>query len=358
MHHKIKYQNPDQLPLQHMRVFDAPLYEKSLLDTWLNVHPGTIFNDLDGHSVMVIKPGIPNQNEGPDIREAVIFTRGKFLAGDIECHIRSRDWFYHGHPTDPNYHNIILHITAIPDNADGELGGRQIHLYPQRTTNSCDLHQANVSQFIEKSIVQFGLDRRSGQMNRYKTSDWKKCVLTDIFRLMGKGGNEGNFIQLLGLFQQGFKPDDPTLQRIRWHHRGIRPGGWPEKRIIIAHHLFGVVSNFTERPNQIISTLKPLMSKNLYVELVGNVLNPLAALACLERGEYESYKWFNQEWLNLKLGYSYGRFEKQFNNVLTPSQLKSFSILQGLLELENGFCKAYHCSVCPLKKKYGHFDPS
>ncbi len=353
---KRKYRNPDQIPLQGGEVFDAPIYEKAILDTWLRVKPGTIFNDIHGSPIMVINPGIINHNEGPDIYQAVIFADGKFITGNIECHVRARDWYYHGHEGDPKYQNIILHITGIPDQADDQLNRRLIHLSPQGAALSCDLHRSNARLSKEKSIVEFGLDRWFRRVQQYQSHHWKEYALKDSFRLLGKGGNEANFLRVLDLFQQGLAPNDAAWPVIQWRHRGIRPGGWPEKRILVAQHMFKLINAFSGPPVHIPSRMKLQVSQNLYVELTGNIFNPLAAAACLQQGGYESYQRLKLDWLNLKLGYSYKRFERQFSSVLTASQLKSFPILQGLLELEQLFCKAQHCIVCPLKKSYGHLD--
>ncbi|MBC8346334.1 MAG: DUF2851 family protein [Candidatus Marinimicrobia bacterium] len=353
MQPNIFYQKPVRIPVQPLQISDAPILEKELLRTWLNVKPGTIINDLKGNSIMVIQTGYPNPNEGPDIRKAVLFKDGKFVTGDIECHIRSRDWFYHGHDKDPNYRNIILHITAIPDKMDSEWKGLLIHLRPKEPTKSCQLRKHNVNQSFADTLIALGLDRRSRQVKRYQSHNWKALVLQDIFRLLGKGGNEDNFLQLLKYYQNGFVENHSIMQSIKWHHRGIRPNGWPEKRLSIASQLFKMVHSFKMHPQQIPIIPEFNNHKNLYIELVGNVLNPLSAAACLLRKEYDTYQVLKQDWLCLKLGYSYGKFEKQFSYILSKRQLKIFSILQGLFELENNFCKGYHCHVCPLKKRNG-----
>ena len=48
------------------------------------------------------------------------------LAGNIELHVRSSDWIFHRHSTDPNYENIILHAVYIHDVEIAELNERKI----------------------------------------------------------------------------------------------------------------------------------------------------------------------------------------------------------------------------------------
>jgi hypothetical protein len=63
-----------------------------------------------GKQLSVIKPGDLNRDSGPDFFNARINLNGLTLAGNIELHINSSDWIKHGHESDPNYDNIILHV--------------------------------------------------------------------------------------------------------------------------------------------------------------------------------------------------------------------------------------------------------
>jgi hypothetical protein len=342
------------MPWQSGYVSESPIYEKSLVDAWIKVRKGTIFNDINRQPIMIINPGIVNKNEGPDIHDAIIFTEGKLISGKIEVHIRARDWFYHGHESDPKYNNIILHITAFPDKADRKLNNRLIYFNPKGKDLQCDLKMPNAGPSLEKSLIEFGLKRWSQKVHRYQSRNWKNRVLQDSFKLFGKGGNENNFLHLLELFQRGKTPDSPELINIQWHHRGIRPNAWPENRISNVYNLFQYINILITPPAEVLLKLKSMVNLNLYVELTGNIFNPLAASTCLNQRDFNSYKKLKEEWLNLKLGYSYGRFQKQFSGVLSTSQLKTFSILQGLIVLEESFCNDKHCIICPVKRSYGN----
>ncbi|MEP6748730.1 MAG: DUF2851 family protein [Bacteroidota bacterium] len=70
-------------------------------------------NDLsvsDGAALQIIHPGKYNTNQGPDFLEATIKIDGTILVGNIELHINAADWNKHGHHTDANYKNVILHV--------------------------------------------------------------------------------------------------------------------------------------------------------------------------------------------------------------------------------------------------------
>jgi hypothetical protein len=64
-----------------------------------------------GQPVRVVFPGWWNQQAGPDFRHATVQIGDEpEQTGDVEVHLRSEDWFYHGHQYDPDYNNVILHV--------------------------------------------------------------------------------------------------------------------------------------------------------------------------------------------------------------------------------------------------------
>lgn len=64
----------------------------------------------EGEPVEIIHAGHYNKNSGPDFFNARIRLGGIVLAGNLEIHIRSDDWYDHGHQHDPAYENVILHV--------------------------------------------------------------------------------------------------------------------------------------------------------------------------------------------------------------------------------------------------------
>ena len=65
--------------------------------------------------VNVIYPGRTNGDNGPDFRDAVIAHKSHLMKGDVEVHIKSSDWYSHGHNTDAEYNNVILHVVMWHD---------------------------------------------------------------------------------------------------------------------------------------------------------------------------------------------------------------------------------------------------
>ncbi len=75
----------------------------------------------------VVYPGRAGQSAGPDFRNALIEVEGLGLVqGDVEIHLRQRDWESHGHRTDPNYNEVGLHAALEVDSSVTTLqSGRQ-----------------------------------------------------------------------------------------------------------------------------------------------------------------------------------------------------------------------------------------
>ena len=63
-----------------------------------------------GEQLSIIKPGLPNKNQGPDFLDAHIRIDDVQLVGNIEIHNLSSDWQRHRHSVDAQYGNVILHV--------------------------------------------------------------------------------------------------------------------------------------------------------------------------------------------------------------------------------------------------------
>jgi hypothetical protein len=71
---------------------------------------------LDGRRLKLIYPGRANGDVGPDFRNAVIaINESQIVKGDVEIHVRSSDWYRHGHHRNPEYDHVILHAVLWDD---------------------------------------------------------------------------------------------------------------------------------------------------------------------------------------------------------------------------------------------------
>ena len=90
----------------------APISEKQLALLWQRrAARHHAFHSETGTRIRVLYPGRPGVTAGPDFRDALLMVEGQGLVqGDVEVHLRQRDWQSHGHHNDPNYNGVVLHV--------------------------------------------------------------------------------------------------------------------------------------------------------------------------------------------------------------------------------------------------------
>lgn len=65
---------------------------------------------VDGKRLRIISPGLHNELSGPDFFNSRLLIGEQDWAGNVEIHLRSSDWYMHGHENDPAYDNVVLHV--------------------------------------------------------------------------------------------------------------------------------------------------------------------------------------------------------------------------------------------------------
>lgn len=63
-----------------------------------------------GETVAPLHVGQYNTDSGPDFFNAQIKIGEQLWAGNVEVHVKSSDWYVHGHEQDKAYDNVILHV--------------------------------------------------------------------------------------------------------------------------------------------------------------------------------------------------------------------------------------------------------
>ena len=92
----------------------------------------------DGLPLEIIDTGLHNHDAGPDFFNAKIKIDGQLWVGNVEIHDRSSDWYRHGHETDENYNNVVLHVVRMADCPVETASGRTLPQWemavPERLT--------------------------------------------------------------------------------------------------------------------------------------------------------------------------------------------------------------------------------
>jgi hypothetical protein len=100
--------------------------EKLLHYVWKHkMFPLDGFRTQDGQVVEVLDVGLHNNDAGPDFFNAKIRIGNQVWAGNVELHLKSSQWYQHGHQKDHAYDNVVLHVVCEVDsevrNSCGEL---------------------------------------------------------------------------------------------------------------------------------------------------------------------------------------------------------------------------------------------
>ena len=178
--------------------------------------PLKVLTTSDGQEIEVIDPGLHNHDQGPDFFNAKIRLDETIWAGNVEVHMRSSDWYRHGHDSDPAYNSVILHVVGEIDGevltAEGKtLPQVQIDI-PQRIRQSYEelcrtedyprchriipsIPTMKVHQWMDALLVE-RLKERSELVAERATKtcgDWERATFVTLSRSFGFGLNGDAF---------------------------------------------------------------------------------------------------------------------------------------------------------------------
>lgn len=147
---------------------------------------------FDGEPVKVISPGDLNTDAGPDFYNAKLVVGDITWVGTVEIHVRSSDWYLHGHDSDKQYHNVILHVVFEHDRDVFLQNGRKLPVllaqnflsenvlanyeslmsHSISSSISCSSFVGTIPEFILDSF----LERLSVERIEKKTNDVKRIL--------------------------------------------------------------------------------------------------------------------------------------------------------------------------------------
>jgi len=84
--------------------------ELDLQAQWFGGEFGKVFTGTGGEKIEIIQFGHWNRGAGPDFTEAAVRIDGELKRGSIEIDLDVRSWDSHGHGSNRNFNDVILHI--------------------------------------------------------------------------------------------------------------------------------------------------------------------------------------------------------------------------------------------------------
>ena len=85
--------------------------EKLLQYVWRHkLFPLHALNTTEGNNLEIIDVGLQNFDAGPDFFNAKVKINDTTWVGNVEIHMKSSEWYVHGHDKDSAYNNVILHV--------------------------------------------------------------------------------------------------------------------------------------------------------------------------------------------------------------------------------------------------------
>lgn len=153
------------------------------------------FRSGDGRHFRVIYPGRAGTTAGPDFRDAVVEEEGVGLVrGDVEMHVRQKDWDAHGHGKDPRYNGVVLHVVAVTNQAYSTLhsGTRVPVLSLESLLNGEQQREGKRDLWSLLAVHGYGPPRDAAEL----------CALLD------RAGDEW-FLEKSGAFKDTLRWEDP-----------------------------------------------------------------------------------------------------------------------------------------------------
>lgn len=224
----------------------------------------------DGQPFSVRSFGIHNTlMAGPDFKHAVIQMDGLEFHGSIEFHVKSSDWYAHGHQNDEAYNNVILHVVYEHDMEVVQQGRTlpvfviQPHVDLEHYQKYVRFKQSNHTIVCGSQLAESDPIFLASMINKALCMKWQQKIQTvlshvpedgePMYYFLGaafggnlnthsflellrkipeqkvKAMNPANRYQLLlsesGMFQNRNSEGEP------WHFKGNRPRNFPPTRL-------------------------------------------------------------------------------------------------------------------------------
>lgn len=126
-------------------------------------------------TIQVLHSGHLNHNAGPDFLNARLRIGDLEWAGNVELHLKSSDWYAHGHHNDPAYENVLLHVVFEDDRPVEDNNGKvlpTLEIGPRIDPGSLQRYAALMS-----TLDDIPCHRQVGEVEPIKVRQWLDRML-------------------------------------------------------------------------------------------------------------------------------------------------------------------------------------
>lgn len=182
----------------------------------------TQLKTTEGCNLYIERFGTYNTLSGPDFSNAIVIIDRQYWAGTVEMHLKSSDWFAHGHEKDPAYNNVILHVVWEHDvevfNSNnqtlpvlelkhytslGILNDYQKLLYHKYHFINCEKQLQHTNDFVRSSWLERlyfeRLEEKSKlvkQLLKETDNNWEAVLFQMLMKSFGGNINGASFLSI------------------------------------------------------------------------------------------------------------------------------------------------------------------
>jgi len=171
--------------------------------------------------ITIIKTGDYLELSGPDFFNAQIIIGKQKWAGNVEIHLKSSDWYVHGHEKDAAYENVILHVVwehdteifgknnreipvlVLKDYVSSETVNNYQALMSPKSWISCEKQIAQIDDFVFKNWQERLFFERLERKSKFiydlleeTNQDWESVLFCLLAKNFGLNTNGSAFLQI------------------------------------------------------------------------------------------------------------------------------------------------------------------
>ncbi len=126
----------------------------------------------NNETVVISDVGIHNHLSGLDFFSAKVNIGGQLWAGNVEIHLKSFDWYAHGHEKDANYNNVILHVVWEDDTEVFRSDNSEIPTLELKKCISTSLLRACKKLFDKKDVSFINCEKNITNIDGFLIKNW------------------------------------------------------------------------------------------------------------------------------------------------------------------------------------------